>query len=99
AMSTLAEAAPPRERVRRRAELPRRWFWLMRLFRRYAIRYVRKQFHAVRLSASSNAFPPSGCDPLLIVLNHPSWWDPMIGIVLSSLMEGRDQFAAIDARA
>lgn len=71
----------------------------MRLFRCYAVRYVRKQFHAVRLSASGSPFPPGGRDPLLIVLNHPSWWDPMIGIVLSSLIEDRDQFAAIDTVA
>jgi len=98
-MSTLAEVAPPRKRAQPRTELPRRWFWLMRLFRRYAIRYVRKHFHAVRLSASTAPFPPRGTDPLLIVLNHPSWWDPMIGIVLSSLMKDRDHFAAIEAKA
>lgn len=98
-MSTLAEAAPARERAQSCTELPGRWFWLMRLFRCYAVRYVRKQFHAVRLSASGSTFPQNCGDPLLIVLNHPSWWDPMIGIVLSSLIEDRDQFAAIDAVA
>lgn len=82
-----------------RPELPRRWHWLIRGFRRYAHRYVRKHFHAVRLSASGSAFPPTGHEPLLVVLNHPAWWDPMICIVLSSLMKERDQFAAIDAEA
>lgn len=82
-----------------RAVLPHRWFWLLRIFRRYATRYVRKHFHAVRLSASSAALPLEGDDPILIVLNHPSWWDPMIGIILSSLMGDRDHFAAIDSQA
>jgi 1-acyl-sn-glycerol-3-phosphate acyltransferase len=44
-------------------------------------------------------FPPSGTAPLLVVLNHPAWWDPMICLVLSNLVAERDQFAAIDAEA
>src|SRR3954468_22791293 len=78
--------------------LPRRWPWLIRGFRRYAVRYVRKHIHAVRLSKSGGAFPTTN-EPLAVVLNHPSWWDPMIGIVLSRELPGRDHFAAIDAIA
>jgi 1-acyl-sn-glycerol-3-phosphate acyltransferase len=85
--------------VTRAAELPRRSLWLVRLFRWYARRYVRKHFHAVQLSKSGHAFPPTADEPLLIVLNHPAWWDPMICVVLSYLMAERDQFAAIDAEA
>jgi 1-acyl-sn-glycerol-3-phosphate acyltransferase len=98
-MPTLVEAPPRLERKPCRAELPRRWFWLMGLFRRYARGYVRKHFHAVRLSRSSAPFPPPVRDPLLIVLNHPAWWDPLIGIVLASRMPDHDHFAAIDGRA
>jgi 1-acyl-sn-glycerol-3-phosphate acyltransferase len=76
----------------------KRWPWLVRGFRRYACRYVRKHMHAVRLSKSGAAFPASD-EPLLVVLNHPSWWDPMIGIVLSCQLPDRDHFAAIDAVA
>ena len=78
--------------------LPKRWPWLLRGFRKYATRYVRKHFHAVRLSKSGAALPTAD-EPLLIVLNHPSWWDPLIGIVLSGALAGRDHFAAIDAVA
>lgn len=77
---------------------PHRWHWLIWLFRRYAVRYVRRHFHAVRLSKTSAALPAAD-EPLLVVLNHPSWWDPMIGIVLSRAFAGRDHFAAIDAVA
>jgi 1-acyl-sn-glycerol-3-phosphate acyltransferase len=98
-MSSTAEAPVRRDRLTGGAELPRRWLWLGRLFRWYARRYVRKHFHAVRLSKSGHTFPPPGDEPLLIVLNHPAWWDPMICIVLSRLMAERDQFAAIDAEA
>jgi 1-acyl-sn-glycerol-3-phosphate acyltransferase len=69
------------------------------VFRRYASRYVAKHFHGVRISRSSTPFPPDTQQPLLIVLNHPSWWDPMTCMVLSELIASREQFAAIDARA
>src|SRR5436309_10662787 len=78
--------------------LPRRWHWLIRGFRRYCARYVRKHFHAVRLSKASWPLPV-GDEPLLVVLNHPSWWDPLIGVVLSDALASRDHFAAIDAAA
>lgn len=81
-----------------RVELPHRWHWLMRGFRRYAIRYVRKHFHALRISNTSHPFPPAE-EPVLIVLNHPSWWDPLVGVVLSTQFADRDHFAAIDAVA
>jgi 1-acyl-sn-glycerol-3-phosphate acyltransferase len=80
------------------ASLPPRWRWLIRGFRKYAVRYVRRHFHAVRLSNSGGRFPATD-EPLLIVLNHPSWWDPLIGIVLSRELADREQFAAIDAVA
>ncbi len=63
--------------------LPHRWDWLIRGFRRYCTRYVRKHMHAVRLSRSSAALPITD-EPILVVLNHSSWWDPLIGIVLSN---------------
>jgi 1-acyl-sn-glycerol-3-phosphate acyltransferase len=70
----------------------------MRGFKRYGLRYVRKHFHAVRLAKSGSEFPFHD-EPLLIVLNHPSWWDPLIGVVLSDRFPNRDHFAAIDAAA
>jgi 1-acyl-sn-glycerol-3-phosphate acyltransferase len=78
--------------------LPRRWPWLVRGFRKYACRYVRKHFHALRLS-KSGAELPSTNEPLLVVLNHPSWWDPLLGLILTGLLPDRDHFAAIDAVA
>jgi 1-acyl-sn-glycerol-3-phosphate acyltransferase len=80
------------------AELPRRWTWLIRGFRRYVRRYVRKHVHAVRLAKAGGSFPPAA-EPVLVVLNHPAWWDPLVGVVLSDAVADRDQFAAIDAGA
>lgn len=79
-------------------ELPRRWHWLLWMFRRYSVRYVRRHFHTLRVSRSSAPFPVA-TEPVLIVMNHPAWWDPLIGLVLSRGFADRDQFAAIDAVA
>lgn len=79
-------------------ELPRRWRWLIRGFRKYCARYVRNHFHAVRLSNTSHPLPSADA-PVLVVLNHPSWWDPLVGVILSEQFGGREQFAAIDAVA
>lgn len=76
--------------------LPTRWNWFVRGFRRYVHRYVRKHFHAVRLSKTSSPLPADDT-PVLAVMNHPSWWDPMIGIVATDLFPGYAHYAAIDA--
>ena len=76
--------------------LPTRWNWFVNGFRRYVRRYVRKHFHAVRVSNTSHPLP-AGDSPLLFVLNHPSWWDPMIGTVLADLFPTYTHYAAIDA--
>ena len=78
--------------------LPARWGWLIRGFAKYAAKYVRRHFHAVRLSKTSAPVPADGT-PLVVVLNHPGWWDPMIGIVLSREFPGYEHFPAIDAAA
>ncbi len=78
--------------------LPRRSPWLVRLFSRYVRRYLARNFHAVRLSRGGGPADP-GPDPLVVVMNHPSWWDPLIGLVLSGLFPGRAGFAPIDAAA
>lgn len=76
--------------------LPTRWNWFIRGFRRYVRRYVRKQFHAVRVSNTSAVIPDDDA-PLLVVMNHPSWWDPMIGVLLLDLFPRHTHYAAIDA--
>jgi 1-acyl-sn-glycerol-3-phosphate acyltransferase len=69
----------------------------MRWFAAYAERYVRKHFHSVRLL---NAPSPVSTHPLVIYLNHASWWDPMICLVLRNrFFAQRTSFAPIDAAA
>jgi 1-acyl-sn-glycerol-3-phosphate acyltransferase len=78
--------------------LPRRSIWLIRLFRHYVLRDLPRHFTAVRLSCTGDA-PRLPDGPAAVVLNHPSWWDPLICLVLSGLFAGRRHFAPIDAAA
>jgi 1-acyl-sn-glycerol-3-phosphate acyltransferase len=36
---------------------------------------------------------------LIVVLNHPSWWDPLLGLVLTELFADRDHYWPMDADA
>ncbi|WP_406694411.1 lysophospholipid acyltransferase family protein [Singulisphaera sp. Ch08] len=70
---------------------------LCSLFTRYAQKYVARGIHAVRVSHSGlpPQVPPGR--PLVVYLNHPSWWDPMIGLILAArFWSGRRHFAPID---
>jgi 1-acyl-sn-glycerol-3-phosphate acyltransferase len=37
--------------------------------------------------------------PVVVVLNHPSWWDPLICLMLTDLFPDREHYAPIDAAA
>lgn len=79
-------------------QLPPRWPWLFRLFRDYAPKYAAKHLHAVRL-AKALPRPTSWMGPAIFVMNHPSWWDPIIGYVLCRHWPDRLDYAPIDAVA
>ena len=71
----------------------------VRLFRQHVKRfYLARDFHAVRLSRNCRPGPiPDG--PLIVVLNHPSWWDPLVALVLTELFPDRAHYAPMDADA
>ena len=70
--------------------------WL-RWFTFYGERYVRKHFHALRLCQSA---PPVPSNPLVVYLNHASWWDPMVCLALRRrFFAHRASYAPIDAVA
>ncbi|MDG3003508.1 lysophospholipid acyltransferase family protein [Paludisphaera mucosa] len=83
------EARPP-------GSLPRRSAWFFRGFRKYARRYVAKNFHALRVDRDGlPTDPPPG--PAIVVMSHASWWDPMIGLILSeSFGPSRAHYAPMD---
>ncbi|MFZ0826036.1 MAG: lysophospholipid acyltransferase family protein [Verrucomicrobiia bacterium] len=69
---------------------------LLRWFTWYSRRYLRRHFHALRISLSGK--PPASKLPLVIYLNHASWWDPLLGLVLKSeFFADRTLFAPMDA--
>jgi 1-acyl-sn-glycerol-3-phosphate acyltransferase len=76
--------------------LPRRSIWLFKIFRKYARRYLRRHFHALRVSCAGTS-PDTLLGPLFVVTNHASWWDPLVGLALTELMpRDRSHYAAID---
>lgn len=54
---------------------------LLSLFGGYLHWYIGRHFHALRLAHSSRF--PIGTGPLIVYLNHASWWDPLTCIVIS----------------
>ncbi len=60
--------------------------------------YMRRQFHAVRMAHAAR-FRSYG-RPLIVCLNHPSWWDPLTCITLyRNLMPQHFHYAPMDANA
>ncbi len=51
-------------------------------FTRYTRWFLRRNFHGLHLLRLTHLEKLEGL-PLLICLNHPSWWDPLIGLYLS----------------
>lgn len=77
--------------------LPRQSVWRFNLFRWYSRRYVRKHFHALRISKSSYPVPVGDGEPLIFVVNHPGWWDILIAFVLTGKFPHYRHFAPIDS--
>lgn len=71
--------------------------WFFRGFRdRYCHGFLRKHFHAVRRSRESAAIPDDTL-PIIVALNHPSWWDPLICTLLSREFGDREHYGVMDA--
>lgn len=82
-------------------DLPRISPRLLALFASYGERYVGRSFHAVRLSRADRPDPEAlKGKPLVVYLNHPSWWDPMICMLLATrLFPERRHYAPIEDSA
>ncbi len=86
-------------RSSRRIEPPKINRFLLTLFHGYVDWYLRRNFHTVRVAGLSYARMATD-RPLLVVLNHPSWWDPLIALELSSyLMPDWNHYGPIDSEA
>jgi 1-acyl-sn-glycerol-3-phosphate acyltransferase len=69
---------------------------LLRFFDLYLFLFLRRHFHGLRLAGAEHW--PRTTRPLVICLNHPSWWDPLTAILLSRFLERKaDHYAPMDA--
>jgi 1-acyl-sn-glycerol-3-phosphate acyltransferase len=81
------------------AGLPRKSRWLYQAFTRYSRRLVCRHFDALRLAEPGFPSCPANA-PVLVYLNHPSWWDPLIALTLADAGFGkRSHYAPIDEAA
>lgn len=81
-------------------ETPRLSQPLVRLFTRYTHGYVRRQFHSMRLLRTHAPVADFAQLPVVVFLNHASWWDPLICLQLAArFFPMRSSFAPIDAQA
>ena len=73
--------------------------WRLRLFTHYARRYVQQSFHAVRLLRAGQ--PPQLPErPMVVYCNHPSWWDPLLCLLLAQrYFPARTHYAPMAADA
>lgn len=71
-----------------------------RFFIRYVRRLTRRRFHAVRLVEGGDRLLREAGEsdrPLMVLLNHASWWDPLIGVLVGSTITPlRPALAPID---
>lgn len=69
----------------------------LELFARYVRYYLGRNFHALHL-AKFGALDALDGHPLLVCVNHPSWWDPLVGVHLAKrLFADRVHYAPIAA--
>lgn len=72
------------------------------LFAAFFARYVRwrtrRCFHAVRISQPEVLRAADGDGaPLIVMMNHPGWWDPLVGVLVQqALLRGRPGMAPMD---
>ena len=73
---------------------------ILRWFRWYTARMVKKSFAGVRLSKSSDTAVDTlrrAASPMLIAMNHSSWWDPLVGLLVGAkLCPERPSIAPMD---
>jgi 1-acyl-sn-glycerol-3-phosphate acyltransferase len=90
-----------RSNLRQHGAPPRVPHWLQNGFHRFLNRYLRKQFHAIGLASASRVETTiDKTQPLIVYVNHPSWWDPLTAHFLNHvLFPDRQFYAPIDAKA
>ena len=72
---------------------------LLRLFTAYSESYLGRHFGSIFLSGPKPDFQPLN-GPAVVYLNHASWWDPLVCLLLANRFTAdRGNYAPIDAKA
>ena len=69
---------------------------LLRWFRLYNRHFLRRNFHRVHLDGDLSQLMGDGHTPLLLCVNHSSWWDLLMGVLGDELLDGWDSYAPMD---
>lgn len=78
------------------ALLPRVAPGLLKAFSAYTRRYIGGRFHAVRI-LKAGLPPRDPVRPIVVFLNHASWWDPLVCLLLARrFFPERTSFAPIE---
>ncbi len=68
--------------------------WFLWYVKKYQ---VGKFFNATRLLKGTRPPHYEPDEPLIVYLNHPSWWDPLVCVVATEFFKGRSHYAPMDA--
>lgn len=80
-------------------EKPRISSSFLHFFACYSRIFLRRHMHSMRVARGS---APTGLDsrPIIVCLNHPSWWDPLVALTLARYtFPKRNHYAPIDSTA
>jgi 1-acyl-sn-glycerol-3-phosphate acyltransferase len=72
--------------------------WFNAMFARHARSRLRATFGRVRVRGAREAREALAGGPLLVVVNHSTWWDPLVILWLSELVLAGDGYALMDAK-
>jgi len=64
----------------------------------YVRRYLRRSFHTVHLLGGAPSFTDDGRTPLVVCLNHSSWWDVLLAFYVGKELFGWEQYGVMDER-
>ncbi|MCB9778310.1 MAG: 1-acyl-sn-glycerol-3-phosphate acyltransferase [Alphaproteobacteria bacterium] len=76
---------------------PAKRMWFRRLFGRHCRSRLATTFGAVHVVGLDAARAVVAAQPVLVVSNHQSWWDPLVALLVEEAL-GADGYALMDAR-
>jgi len=75
---------------------PRRRPWVLSIARWYAHRRMARAFDGVFVAGLEQARELATREPLVIAMNHVSWWDPFVVVLVDAAL-GAESYCLMDA--